>query len=107
MMADVAVAQAALESGYGTGQLAQTGNNFHSIKAGDTWTGPTASFQDDEVGPSSFRTYDNPADSYKDWKSVIEKNFPDVVNAKSLPEAIAALKEWCPWEICDSCGLWH
>lgn len=91
VMADVAVSQAAIESGYGTGNLASKNNNMHSIKAGQTWAGPTASYQDDEVGPSSFRSYENPVESYKDWGNVMRDRFPGMLTAKNLPEALTAL----------------
>lgn len=99
VMADIAVSQAALETGYGTGVLNKEANNYHGMKAGKSWAGKTftVASNEEENGvmskvDSSFRSYKSPVESYKDWAAVMEKNFPGVLTAKDLPEAIAGLE---------------
>jgi hypothetical protein len=96
LMAEVAVAQAAEETGYGA---SAPNNNYHGIKTGKGYKGPAASFMTQEqTAPgvkstisANFRAYDSPVQSYKDWAAQIERNWPGVKTATNLNEALDAL----------------
>jgi len=63
--ASITMAQGILESGSGTGTLAQRANNHFGIKCHTGWTGPSVR-HDDDASQECFRKYDDPADSYRD-----------------------------------------
>ena len=99
-LAQLAAAQATLESGYGSSDIAKQGNNFFGIKSGSEWTGPTVDKNVDEVvdgktvkQAAKFRKYENLDESIKDWYSVIQKNYPKSASATDLKGAIAGLSE--------------
>jgi len=63
--ASITLAQGILESGVGLGRLALEGNNHFGIKCHRGWNGGKIYHDDDEKG-ECFRTYDDPAESYRD-----------------------------------------
>jgi flagellum-specific peptidoglycan hydrolase FlgJ len=63
--ASITLAQGILESGVGFGRLAVEGNNHFGIKCHRGWNGGKMYHDDDEKG-ECFRTYDDPAESYRD-----------------------------------------
>ena len=63
--ASITLAQGILESGTGSGRLAREGNNHFGIKCHRDWNGGRMYHDDDEKG-ECFRTYDDPAESYRD-----------------------------------------
>lgn len=63
--ASITLAQGILESGTGQGTLAKNGNNHFGIKCHRGWNGGRMYHDDDEKG-ECFRTYDDPAESYRD-----------------------------------------
>jgi flagellum-specific peptidoglycan hydrolase FlgJ len=72
LCASVALAQAAIESGWGESGLTKRANNFGGIKAGSTWKGKVLVLPTREVikGKSiivqaAFRAFDSPADYFK------------------------------------------
>jgi len=62
--ASITLAQGILESGAGTGDLAQRANNHFGIKCHD-WKGAVA-YHDDDAAQECFRKYSNPKFSYQD-----------------------------------------
>jgi hypothetical protein len=93
--ARVAAAQAAQETGYG--QHVE-GNNYFGIKAGDSWDGERQDVRTwEEINgrrvdiTDSFRVYDNPEDSLRDWAEMVSRNFPDVMSASTFEEAAQGL----------------
>lgn len=80
--ADVLLAQAALETGWGkhvSGSARGSSNNFFNIKAGADWSGPTVTVQTLEYRDgvavresARFRAYDSPADSFADYATLIK-----------------------------------
>jgi flagellum-specific peptidoglycan hydrolase FlgJ len=63
--ASITLAQGILESGTGSGRLAREGNNHFGIKCHRGWNGGRMYHDDDEKG-ECFRTYGDPAESYRD-----------------------------------------
>lgn len=63
--ASIKLAQAVLESGAGSGELALRSNNHFGIKCKKNWTGATTYYDDDERG-ECFRSYDSVAFSFRD-----------------------------------------
>lgn len=95
-VARLAVAQAALETGYGA---SVKGNNYHGIKAGRSWKGPVQKFKTwEDVGGKRvnivdrFRKYSSPVESFKDWRNLIGKRWPEVLTAKNFDQAVAGLR---------------
>jgi flagellum-specific peptidoglycan hydrolase FlgJ len=64
--ASIALAQAILESGAGTGTLCRKANNHFGIKCHKDWNGPSVNHDDDAL-QECFRKYDNAYDSYQDY----------------------------------------
>ncbi|MBR5735586.1 MAG: glucosaminidase domain-containing protein [Bacteroidales bacterium] len=62
--ASITLAQACLESGFGTSALATQGNNHFGIKCHD-YTGRKM-YVDDDIKNDCFRVYDKPEDSFQD-----------------------------------------
>lgn len=98
--AKVAVAQAALETGFGR---SVKGNNYHGIKAGRSWKGQTQNFKTwEEVGgkrkdiKDDFRVYASPVESFRDWAKTVSRNWPGVFTAKTFQQAVEALKAGKP-----------
>lgn len=93
--ARLAVAQAALETGYGR---SVKGNNYFGVKAGKSWNGQKQDFKTWEMVNGkrvnmvdTFRKYDDPVDSFRDWHSLLQKNWPGALTAPTFREAIAGL----------------
>lgn len=63
--ASIILAQGIHETEAGTSELVRKSNNHFGIKCKDTWTGSVVYHDDDERG-ECFRSYQSPADSYKD-----------------------------------------
>jgi flagellum-specific peptidoglycan hydrolase FlgJ len=63
--ASITLAQGILESGTGEGRLAKEGNNHFGIKCHLGWNGGRM-YHDDDAKGECFRTYDDPAESYRD-----------------------------------------
>ena len=63
--ASITLAQGILQSGVGFGRLALDGNNHFGIKCHRGWNGGKV-FHDDDAKGECFRTYDDPAESYRD-----------------------------------------
>lgn len=74
LCASIMLAQAALESAWGTSGLTTRCNNFFGLKAGSTWRGPVGRFKTGEqtkdgkkfVIMAAFRSYPTPEASFKD-----------------------------------------
>ncbi len=75
----LALAQAAIESHWGQ---SAPGSNFFGIKADPGWRGATQSLNTTEVAPgggsykttAQFRSYTNPADSFRDYARFLRNN---------------------------------
>lgn len=81
VLPSVAMAQAALETGYGTSGLMTKANAYFGIKAGSSWTGKVYSSSTGEVynGVSvvitaTFRAYDTKAESVADYYNLITQS---------------------------------
>jgi len=61
----ITLAQGVLESGAGTGVLAQKANNHFGIKCHTGWTGESV-HHDDDAEQECFRKYIQPSESYRD-----------------------------------------
>ncbi len=68
--ASIALAQAILESGAGTGTLCRKANNHFGIKCHKDWNGPGVNHDDDEL-QECFRQYENAYDSYQDYAAFL------------------------------------
>ncbi len=95
-LARLAATQASLETGYGK---SVKGNNFFGIKAGQSWTGKRQNLTTHEEYDGkrvkikdSFRAYDDPADSLRDWAHLLKNKFPDAYNSRNFDEAVAGLQ---------------
>ncbi len=73
-----AVAQAGLESGWGTSYLARAANNYFGIKAGRSWKGPTIELWGSEFSPRGYvrqrmrwRRYDSAEECFEDYANII------------------------------------
>jgi N-acetylmuramoyl-L-alanine amidase len=79
LYASVAMAQAVLESAYGSSSLSQNAHNLYGIKAGGSWKGATYVKSTKEVINgrtitinAAFRKYDSFKDSIADYASLLE-----------------------------------
>jgi len=63
--ASITLAQGILESGAGTGKLANFANNHFGIKCHKEWTGEYVR-HDDDAAQECFRKYEKPGESYRD-----------------------------------------
>jgi len=63
--ASIILAQALLESGYGTAPLCAQANNHFGIKCHKDWAGDSVEYDDDSKG-ECFRKYNDPFDSFRD-----------------------------------------
>ena len=90
------LAQAALETGWGKSVPCNAAGdcsyNLFGIKAGSSWSGatvnvPTLEFEDGAAvrKVDRFRSYDSPADSFRDYARLIRNNprYEDALNAGS------------------------
>lgn len=78
---ELAIAQAALESGNGNSLLSSKYNNFFGIKDSAQWTGPTINLKTGEytngqygVITDAFRVYTDPTQSFRDYVSFLKNN---------------------------------
>jgi len=69
--ASIALAQAILESGAGTGDLCRQANNHFGIKCHKGWTGESVRHDDDEA-QECFRKYKKAYDSYEDYADFLK-----------------------------------
>lgn len=66
----ITLAQAAVESGWGTSAIAQQANNLFGIRPGPAWKGPII-----DTGTNyTFRAYDSPLASFRDHARFLHKN---------------------------------
>ncbi len=68
--ASIALAQAILESGAGTGDLSRQANNHFGIKCHKDWLGESVK-HDDDAAQECFRKYNNVYDSYQDYAAFL------------------------------------
>lgn len=89
----IAIAQAALESGWGTSQLASKYNNYFGIVADSSWKGKTIKFNSNGL---TYRAYDNILDSVQDYVRFLNVNQRynnnRVFDSKSYKEQAKALQ---------------
>lgn len=69
--ASITLQQMALESGYGTSDLAANYNNYFGVKAGSSWNGPTIMKVDDHNYPEAFRVYGSVEESVENHSKVL------------------------------------
>lgn len=69
--ASIALAQAILESGAGTGNLSRQANNHFGIKCHKDWQGLSVKHDDDEA-QECFRKYETVLDSYHDYAAFLK-----------------------------------
>jgi hypothetical protein len=72
--ASIILAQAIIESNWGTSDVARNAKNFFCIKCNNGWTGPSHKAKDDEPGLSCFRKYDSVWDSFQDHSNFLTEN---------------------------------
>lgn len=72
----VVMAQAIIESGWGKDPTATQANNFFGIKDSSDWKGPVIRLAtpNDANKVSSFRVYDDPAQSFRDHIDFLYQN---------------------------------
>lgn len=70
--ASITLAQGLLESGAGTSELTQKGNNHFGIKC-HGWTGRTT-YHDDDMTNECFRAYDTALDSFEDHSKFLSSS---------------------------------
>lgn len=89
----IAVAQAALESGWGSSELASKYNNYFGIVADSSWKGKTIKFNSNGL---TYRSYDSIYDSIYDYVRFLNQNTRyknnGVFDAKSYKEQAKALQ---------------
>lgn len=66
----VILAQMAVESTWGSSDLARNDNNFFGIKRGSSWTG-RVSFHDDDRPNEAFRSYNSVEESLNDHSATL------------------------------------
>ena len=71
--AAIKMAQAILESGAGSGDLAQRSNNHFGIKCKSNWTGATV-YHDDDLRGECFRAYPSVLESFRDHSDFLRNN---------------------------------
>lgn len=71
--ASVTLAQGILESGSGTSQLSIKANNHFGIKCHSDWKG-AKTYMDDDAKHECFRSYSNPAESFRDHSDFLRGN---------------------------------
>ncbi|MFI3140208.1 glycoside hydrolase family 73 protein [Streptococcus suis] len=106
LVPSVVMAQAILESAWGTSQLATQGNNLFGIKADASWKGKTISKQTTEFRngkavqeTAHFRAYNTVSESIQDYSKFFTsspwrtQNYRAYTQAKDYQTAIAALQK--------------
>lgn len=92
----VCLAQAALETGYGSSSLMVKAHALFGIKASKTWKGKVYSAKTNEVYAgieqtvsATFRAYDTVADSVRDYFKLLQgKRYKDALTAKTVEDAV-------------------
>ena len=79
--ASITLAQAILESSYGTSKQAKEDNNFFGVKRGESWKGDTNNYLDDHSKPEPFRRYSHPEQSFEDHSKILTTNNGKVAKA--------------------------
>ena len=105
IVTSVLLAQAILESAWGTSQLATQANNLFGIKSDALWKGNVVTIESKEVQngktvtvKSAFRSYQSIADSIKDYGSFFTstpwrtQNYAKFLQSKTYTEAIKNLQ---------------
>lgn len=99
ILASVIIAQAALESGWGSSELASKYHNYFGVKANDSWTGEKVLLPTTECTPTChktkayFRVYENPLQSIEDHAKVLShKRYNGVIGEKDYNVAIQIIK---------------
>jgi len=99
-------AQAALESGWGTSDLATGGNNLFGVKAGSGWSGETYTVPTKEWDGNKFITINAPFRKYDSWaESIVDhgnfftstpfrtENYKNVIGEINYVNAVNAILE--------------
>ena len=92
----VCLAQAALETGYGSSSLMVKAHALFGIKASKTWKGKVYSAKTNEVYAgieqtisATFRAYDTVADSVRDYFKLLQgKRYKEALTAKTVEDAV-------------------
>ena len=92
----VCLAQAALETGYGSSALMVKAHALFGIKASKTWKGKVYSAKTNEVYAgieqtvsATFRAYDTVADSVRDYFKLLQgKRYKEALTAKTVEDAV-------------------
>lgn len=101
ILASVTIAQAILESGWGSSGLARNYNNYFGMKAGSSWTGETVDLPTRECNSNgcyattaTWRVYSSPLESLKDHSRLLANNrrYNGVVGEKDYVTAITIIK---------------
>lgn len=79
--ASITLAQAILESSYGTSKQAKECKNFFGVKKGESWKGDTEDYLDDHSKAEPFRKYSNPEQSFEDHSKILTTNNGKVAKA--------------------------
>ncbi|MCD7914196.1 MAG: glucosaminidase domain-containing protein [Tannerellaceae bacterium] len=94
----VILAQAALESGWGTSTLATRYHSYFGVtgsgSANAYWDGQRVWFGNSNL---SFRTYADPLDSFLDYAWLIRARYPNAANVSDVPEAFARAIAYSPY----------
>lgn len=102
ILASVTIAQAILESGWGTSSLASRYNNYFGMKAGSSWNGRTIVLptkECDDAGrcystKATWRVYNNVLESINDHAKLLQnKRYNGVVGETSYYRAITIIKK--------------
>lgn len=92
----VCLAQAALETGYGSSALMIKAHALFGIKASKSWKGKVYSAKTNEVYAgieqtvaATFRAYDTVADSVRDYFKLLQgKRYKEALTAKTVEDAV-------------------
>lgn len=92
----VCLAQAALETGYGSSSLMVKAHALFGIKASKTWKGKVYSAKTNEVYAgieqtvsATFRAYNTVADSVRDYFKLLQgKRYKEALTAKTVEDAV-------------------
>lgn len=100
ILASVTIAQAALESGWGTSSLARNYNNYFGVKAIGGWNGSSVNMGTTEcegtrcyATSANWRIYASPQESISDHSGVLSaKRYNGVIGEKNYKNAIQIIK---------------
>lgn len=102
ILPSLCIAQACVESAYGTSELAVNANNLFGIKAGSGWTGKTYTKQTQEwdgtqyiTVSASFRAYDTMVACVEDYltKLTTMDRYANLVGCTDIQEACRLIRE--------------